>query len=467
MSVLIRHVGTRVTSVISLLALLVFLPLFLFVIQQTYTLLSRAAGKPANIIVDAKLPQESVKTDFYHAFAQGGEQSGDMLASITDDVRALKPKIIRLDHIYDNYRIVSRDGAGLRFDWSGLDQSIRTIQSTGAKPLLSLSYMPDVIAKDGVITNPPNDWNEWAFVVQKTIEHVSGKGGLNISGAWYEVWNEPDLEQFGKWGLSGDKNYLTLYRYAAAGASNAAGVNAFSLGGPATTGMYVNWIKALVETGTRLDFFSWHSYLADPLRFTTDQRSLIQTLLPYPEYTLRPKLITEFGFSGAKSTAYGTSYAAAYTAAVVRQLISGGPTYLFTFELKDGPQQSSGDGWGLITNDDNGLKKKPRYYVYGFLDAMSGTRLTLSGEGSWVTGFASASNEVIRIMLVNFDAQGSHTETVPVAIQNLNPGVYTVRQRFLLGRNTEETVELKETTLTAQVIMTPQSVAILEVTLKK
>jgi len=59
--------------------------------------------------------------------------------------------------------------------------------------------MPGVIAKDGNIINPPNDWNEWTLVVQKTIEHYSGKNDRNMNGVYYEVWNEPDLAQFGGW----------------------------------------------------------------------------------------------------------------------------------------------------------------------------------------------------------------------------------------------------------------------------
>lgn len=461
MSILIRHVSGKITSIISLIALIIFLPMFLLVIGETVKLISRATGTPANIIVDTKLPLESIKTNFYHAFAQGGEESTDMIAPITSEVQALHPKLIRYDHLYDLYQVVSRDGADLRFDWSRLDAIVSTTLATGAKPLFALSYMPNVIAKDGVIINPPNDWNEWALVVQKTIEHYSGKNGLNLTGIYYEVWNEPDLAQFGGWKVG---DYLTLYHYASVGANNAQNVNAFYLGGPATTGMYTSWITALAKSGNRVNFFSWHSYLSDPERFATDQRNIVKALLPYPTYTLLPKLITEFGFTGAKSSAYGTSYAAAHTAAVIRQLMSGGPTYLFSFELKDGPNESEGNGWGLLTYD---KRKKPRYYVYNFLDSMAGTRLSLTGEGSWVTALSSVSNGVIRVLLVNFDPNGNHSETVPITLIGMQPGSYTVRQRFLLGRDVTNTIEASDTTLNSQIYMTAQSVAIVEISIAK
>ena len=98
---------------------------------------------------------------------------------------------------------------------------------------------------------------------------------------------------------------------------------------------------------------------------------------------------------------------------------------------------------------------------------MAGTRLSLSGEGTWVTAFASASDGVVRILLINFDAEGSHSENVPVAISGLDPGTYSVRQRFLLGRDATTSIELQDTTLTTQVFMSPETVAILEVSIAK
>ncbi len=462
MGILTRQVPRNITSMISLLALLLFLPMLLFVTYQTVTLISRAAGTPANIQVATRQTLEDVDTSFYHAFSQGGEESTDMLAPVAAEVRALKPKVIRIDHIFDHYDVVGRDGNGLTFNFSRLDKAVDTILATGAKPVLVLSFMPPAIARDGSVINPPNDWNEWSTVVQKTIERYSGRNQKNISGVYYEVWNEPDLAQFGGWKYGGEKNYITLYRYAAQGAQRAANVHQFFLGGPSTTGLYKNWIIALVESGLRLDFISWHTYNANPDKFATDQRDLISWLLPYPAYTLTPHLITEFGFTGSKDVRYGTSYAAAHTAAVIRQLISGGPQYAFSFQPKDGPNQSNGEGWGLITHEDNGKKLKPRYHVYSFIDAMAGKRLNLTGEGTWVTGFASTRDNIIRLLLVNFDRNGSHTENVPVTFTGLSAGTYTITERLLSGRNSKRTEAIESDTLSLTFFMPAQSVGIIE-----
>jgi hypothetical protein len=457
-----RRTTPKLVQIVSLIALLIFMPLLLLGTREVANLISRATGTPANIVINTQVKLEQLDLSFYHAFSQGGEENGNMLAPVVNEVRTLKPKIIRLDHLYDHYDVVGRDGSGLTFNWTKLDAAVDTIIATGAKPLLALSYMPAVIAKDGNIINPPNNWDEWALVVQKTVEHYSGKAGKNINGIYYEVWNEPDLAQFGSWKYGGEKNYITLYRYASIGANRAQGVNTFYLGGPSTTGLYKSWILALVGSGNRIDFLSWHTYQADPMQFAKDQKDLISWLLPYPNFTLIPQLITEFGFTGDKSALYGSSYAAAHTAAVIRQLISGGPTYALSFQPKDGPNQESGVGWGLLTHETNGKRPKPRYHVYSFIDTMAGQRISLSGEGSWVTGFASTREGVIRVLLVNFDTRGSHSENVPVTFGNLEPGTYKLRQRYFLGKDLTTNETVTETSLQKEILMPASSIVILE-----
>ena len=114
--------------------------------------------------------------------------------------------------------------------------------------------MPLAISK-GDIVDEPKDWNEWALTVQRTIEYYSGEKG--IANVYYEVWNEPDL--FGKWTMGGNKDYKKLYLYASRGAQAAQVSQTFKFGGPATTGLYKNWLDRffpfILENQLRLDFF--------------------------------------------------------------------------------------------------------------------------------------------------------------------------------------------------------------------
>lgn len=466
--------ATRLKSLVSTIAILFFLPFLLYAVYQAAALISRAAGKPADITVDASVTIGTVDTDFYHAFAQGGEEATDMLAGILPTVRALKPKIIRLDHIYDNYNVVSVSNGQLSFDFSRLDRAVDSIRSTGAVPLLALSYMPPAISRDGSVIGVPRSWNDWSQVVRRTIEHYSGKREKNLTGVYYEVWNEPDLAQFGSWKLSGEKNYLTLYRYAAQGAQSARNTNPFQFGGPATTGLYQNWIMALVGSGYRMDFLSWHSYLEDAGKFRTDQQNIFKWLQKYPQYVMIPKLVTEFGFSGNKDARYGSAYGAVYTALAIRQLMDAHPDYVFTFQLKDGPHETGNSGWGLISHETNGQIKKPRYYIYGFMDSMAGSRLLLKGEGTWVTSFASRSGPTVRVMLINFDKSGYRLENVPVTVSNLTPGSYSVRKKYLYqtgcainqpkANNQPPVTQIPGGTFATSVCLPAQNVTLIELT---
>lgn len=465
-NVFTSDVHPKISRLISILLLLFFLPFLILGTFQLAQLVSRASEKPAVITIDTQFTAEPISTNFYHAFSQGGEESADMIAPIAPFVTALNPRYIRLDHLYDHYNVVKRNGGELVFDFSRLDAVISTIRSTGATPVLALSYMPTAIAHEGVIINPPDNWDDWALVVQKTIEHYSGKNEQNISGIFYEVWNEPDLAQFGSWKIGGDKDYLTLYRYAAQGAANAQNVNFFSLGGPVTTGLYKTWITALVASGSRLDFFSWHSYLPNPDQYVQDQDNLISWLTDTPAFIAKPKLITEFGFTGEKSPAYGTMYAAAHSAAVIQKLAGRGVTALFSFELKDGPGQEAGDGWGLVTHESNGAKQKPRYALYNFLDPIAGTKLVHTGGNSFVSALATKQNERIAVLLVNFDNSGNHSEVTTVNFTKLINGSYTYRQHFLRGQDVTLTEAVSENTLTKSILMPAQSVAVIELTKK-
>jgi hypothetical protein len=471
-----QDISPSVKNILNVIALVFFLPFLLYATYQAMTLISRAAGTNAHILVNADSKSGTIDPTIMHAFAQGGEEKKDMLKPVVQDIRALKPKLIRIDHIFDAYDVVTRKNGQLVFDFSGLDAYIETIISTGANPVFALSYMPRALSSDGTVIGLPNDWNEWSLVVQKTIEHYSGKSQKNLNNVRYEVWNEPDLAQFGGWKIGGPKNYIDLYRYSQVGADRASGCNTFSLGGPATTGLYKNWILALIRENLRIDFFSWHTYTNNPLTFSEDNIHLASWLKSYPSYFLIPRLITEFGFTGEKDNRYGLSYAAAFTASVFRQLTDAPAQYAFSFQLKDGPTDSDGKGWGLITHEENGQKNKPRYYVYQFMDKIQGDRLNVKGEGSWVTALASKTGNTIRVLLINFDASGYHSENTPVTITNLKPGAYEWSVQYLftnlykngmcISSNTKPSAETVTTegTWTKSICLSAQNSAIIEIT---
>lgn len=445
--------------------LLITLPILVIFLQRIQQYLSRAGGIPANIVVYTKtslgpLPQP------WQALAQGGEEKEQMLTNTVLPIKLLSPKYIRIDHIYDFYDVVKRDKNGkMVFDFSKLDLIVEDILATGARPMLSLSYMPPAISS-GDITDPPVNWSDWQEVVRRTIEYYSGKDGKNIEDATYEVWNEPDL--FGKWKIGGSKDYRLLYLYAARGAAQAENTSPFMIGGPATTSFYKNWleefIKYVYQNGIRLDFFSWHKYSLNPQDFLEDINFIDSLLVGHGGSYLLPKFISEWGSNPENSPLHDTNFDAAHTIAVIRKVLDR-VDLAFTFEIKDGPPPPGKifwGRWGILTHENGGLIKKPKYQALALLTKMGGERLKMTGEGTWVTGFASKRNETVRVILVNYDKEDQHSENFPVTFTGLEPGNYLLRQTDLTGEVLSTNVEILQETPTLSFFLPPNSTVLLE-----
>ncbi len=450
--------------------LILSIPAFFLGIQY----LGRAAQKKADIIVNTG----KITGPLYYnwqAIAQGGEEQGvRMFQNVTAQLRELAPRYIRIDHIYDFYNVVNRDGNGrIVMNFADLDKTVCDIYLTGAKPFFALGYMPPVLSADGTLVGTPTNWDEWSFVVQKTIERYSGKNtalwcgmrGEKLAGIYYEVWNEPDL--FGRWDLySNTKNYKTLYEYSAKGAKNAQNTQRFSLGGPGTTGAYKNWFQLFLtwaaQNNIRIDFISWHHYTQDPDDYIDDVKN-IDSWIPresYGKFSALPKMITEWGYDSEPNQIADTNVGAAYTIASVRNLIDQKVKYAFTFDAKDGPAPR----WGILTHTG---EKKPRFEALKFMNLLDGNRLKVDGEGTFVRAIASTSPAKTVTILVNYDQEGKNTELVPVRFTNLVPGTYRLDITYLGGvKSLEDNIVPRGGFYKRSVLLTPNQVAALVLTKK-
>lgn len=404
-------------------------------IPTAIKLTSKASGEPANLVFNYEGVLGSVPTPWRN-LAQGGEEPKDMLSGVIPEVRALKPEYIRIDHIYDAFNVVSGSSGNLSFDWSGLDKAVDSILATGAKPFLSLSYMPSVIAK-GDMVSQPNNWNDWGVVVSETIKHYSGVRERNINNVIYEVWNEPDL--FGGYKTYGDKNYLDMYSVSARAAARVSGVNSFEIGGPATTALYQNWLERLIkyvdQNNLRMDFVSWHRYTTDLEQFEKDVAQARSWAENIPALVNLKYYVTEWGFDSENNKGYDEKSGAIHTIAASRTMM-GAIDKAFVFEIKDGPGAEKYWGrWGMLTNEKFGTpEKKPRYKALEFLNTLGPHRMSVSGEGSWVKSIASADdNGDLKILVVNYDPKGVHVESVPMTYENLPSGNFKITRQDFLG----------------------------------
>ena len=449
-----------------LLASLVFL---LSRFEQVQIWFTEAVGRNARIVIPLHHSDRTPLRPIWQGISQGLEGDETMLTTAVSAGRELNLQLVRIDHIYDQFVDIT-DIETLQVDFSKLDQLVLSIVEMGATPVFALSYMPPQLSADGTVEGPPSNWSHWQQLVRQTIIRYSGTNNYNINNIYYEVWNEPDL--FGEWKPDRDpRNYLTLYQQSARAAENLEQVNNFYLGGPATTGMYPNWIKALVnhtrEQNLRLDFISWHRYGQNLGQYSDDAVWINNWLADQGRDDLQ-LIISEWGFNSDLDQAHDSAVSAAHAVAVISQLTDQ-VDWLLPFEMIDGLDPSGRrfwGRWGMLTHPSQGLVKKPRYHAFTMLNQLQGERGLVVGEGSWVKALASISPDRTRVavILANYDLRNHHQEAVPVDILGLQPGQYQVTTSYLDGRT--QTIQIPQLAAGAfrQIInMEPNEVALLEI----
>jgi hypothetical protein len=302
-------------------------------------------------------------------------------------------------------------------------------------------------------------------VVAAYVGHYSRdyKGGL--ANVVYEIWNEPDL--FGGFKTYGTKNYLTLYRTAANAATGVRGAKPFLIGGPATTGFYVNWATDFYTklTDVRKDFFSWHRYSVNVDDIVKDANLATSTIAPLTT-TPQKVFLSEWGITSDRGNVYDTKLAAAHFLAVSRALLDTNIDLALAFEIQDGT--NNGDtqfhgGWGMLTNPKFGpVVKKPRLRALEFIQKMVGPRLLVAGEGSYVTSLATKDEKnVTRVMAINYDPKASHEELFPMSFAGLPAGTYTVTEEYFSGRRLSVDVAIPQGGILKRDIVLPPSEAVI------
>lgn len=440
-----------------LIFLLFSLAYLLSQIKQIQIYFSEAVGRNAQLVIPVHHTQRSPMRPIWQGVSQGLEEDESMLSPVISQGKDLNLQLVRIDHLFDNF-IEIKNTNPLEVDFSKLDRLVTDILSMEAAPMFALSYTPPQLSADGSIERQPSDWGLWRQLITQTINRYSGTSNFNLNNIYYEVWNEPDL--FGDWNPDREpRNYLTLYQQTAKAALSAENVNNFYLGGPATTGMYPNWIKALMELSQEqnipLDFISWHRYSSDLSMYNQDitwVKNWLQEEYPNQAEQLQ-LIISEWGYSSELDPGNDTSVSAAHTVAVISQL-SNQVDWLLPFELVDGLDPSGSrywGRWGMITHPQisdrfgTGPMVKPRYRAFQLLNQLQGDQAVVLGEGSWVKALATISDlrNQVQVIIVNYDPYSRHQEATPLDILGLLPGEYQIDIRYLNGRTESFTTTIQ------------------------
>jgi xylan 1,4-beta-xylosidase len=131
------------------------------------------------------------------------------------------------------------------YNWTLMDSIIDRYIERGMKPLMEIGFMPKAMSTNpepyqhswsekGPLwtgwTYPPKDYNKWAELVYRWVQHSIERYGRQEVTTWlWEVWNEPNI---GYWSGTFEE-YLKLYDYAVDAVKRAC--PECMVGGPHTT----------------------------------------------------------------------------------------------------------------------------------------------------------------------------------------------------------------------------------------
>ncbi|MEO8132237.1 MAG: glycosyl hydrolase, partial [Bryobacteraceae bacterium] len=224
-----------------------------------FTALSASAQQ---MRLDLAAKQGPLEMD-HMALGQGGLSERPMWDERVNEVRMLRPRIIRL-FIQEYFDVLPEPG---KYHWDTLDASVDLIRKAGATPLMSINIKPRLLYPviDEKIVDP-SSYQQWEQLIYEMVWHYNQRG----SGIQYwEVANEPDIgENGGCPYLFTPENYTRYYQHTVAAIRRAD--PAAKVGGPALANSRSPILPALLDFAEKskipLDFVSWHIYNSDPNR---------------------------------------------------------------------------------------------------------------------------------------------------------------------------------------------------------
>lgn len=351
------------------------------------------------------------------ALGQGGLSEEAMWDNRVPEIRALRPKIIRL-FIQEYFDLLP---APDRYHFDTLDRAVDTIRQTGAQPLMCLCFKPRVLFPtiDQDIVEP-RDYGQWEQLIYNLVRHYQERGtGIR----YWEVANEPDIGEDGGCPYRFKPgSYVRYYQHTAA-AIMRAGPHA-RVGGPALASSRSALLPALLDccqtNNTPLHFVSWHIYNSNPKAVRSTIDYVKNLLKKYPG--LQPETFLDEWNMDLTNPPLDPRFQPCYVAEVIWQMKEGGLDYSCYYHIRDwyvsydrfAPFMSRrgtafmARWWNRMPQFD-GLfdyqnQVRPTYFTFKLLSRLAGERLRVTSSEPTVHGFASYDNQLdmYNLVLWNF-----------------------------------------------------------------
>jgi len=376
------------------------------------------------IEVNANNYQKAMNYSF-KTFTGVGRAKEILMECIQKDLRVLQ-KEVGFKHIKfhgildDSMMLYNEDPQGNPYlTYRYMDEIIDFLLSIQLRPLIQLSFMPKLLAKDTsktifynpVIISEPKDYSKWSYLVTNLTRHFIERYGREEVRSWmFSFWNVP----FKSYGFSFDTNEIGYELYRISRECVKECDNQLSFGSPSYGSLdfacseYYDFLDYCKENNCYPDFYNIHCYPVknstslDLATFgvSTDNDSVIlsedadymahtiecikKNIISYPKL---PMYITEWSSTAShrdwlNDTCYRSAYIVKNILENHDQVDSFGHWCLSdTLEEMPSDNELFHGEMGLFTN---GGIKKPVYYSYIFLNKLMNTIID-KGPGYFVT----------------------------------------------------------------------------------
>lgn len=229
------------------------------------------------------------------ALGQGGLQSDPMIQPHIKEIRALRPKTIRV-FLSEYYRVYPDHNV---YDFRKLDRELQAIRATGARPTLAVAIKPPVLFPEvNHFKVHPNDYGQWEKLCEALARHCRDKG---YQVAAWEVCNEPDIGESGgaPQCFTKPKDYNTFYDHTVRELMRG-DPDAF-VGGPAVASADSPLVEGLIEhcatSGAPFHFLSWHLYSDSAEAHATNIKKQRRRLAKFPQFKDVKLFISEWNMN--------------------------------------------------------------------------------------------------------------------------------------------------------------------------
>ncbi len=337
------------------------------------------------------------------SLGQGGLSEEPMWEERVAEIRALRPRLIRL-FVQEYFDLLPAPG---RYHFDSLDRSVDLILRAGAKPLMAIAFKPralfPVVDQDVV---EPLDYGQWEELIERLVRHYRERGaGIR----YWEVANEPDIgEDGGSPYRFQPASYVRYYQHTAA-AIRRADPEA-KVGGPALANWKSPILPALLEAAaagtTPLDFVSWHIYSSNPKQIRGTVEGARALLNKFPG--LHPEtFLDEWNMSLAKPSR-DPRFQPCFVAEVAWQMKEAGLDYSCYYHIRDYQVDRerfarffSSKGASFMARWWNRMPQydglfdfqntvRPAYFAFKLLSRLGGARLPAVSSDPLVHAFLTA-----------------------------------------------------------------------------